>query len=173
MKIASAEQGAGRYVVGKAERFDQKNEMFCRPLWDPAMLALGKKFYMTAVPPRDKPGYRLMDQALVNAAWHLENTFAQGVAGGRMGMYAWEWEQIFEYPTSASGTKNRYGRPPENNQRHQKGSDFLWRRSGRRVQIGWALGLFFGISAQRPKVLCRTNSRGISICHRPCRRDGL
>ena len=78
MKIASAEQGAGRYVVGKAERFDQKNEMFCRPLWDPAMLALGKKFYMTEVPPKDKPGFRLTDQALVNAAWHLENTFAQG-----------------------------------------------------------------------------------------------
>ena len=105
MKIASAEQGAGRYVVGKTERFDQKNEMFCRPLWDPPMLALGKKFYMTEVPPKDKPGYRLTDQALVNAAWHLENTFAQGVAGGRMGMYAWEWEKIFEYPQVPPGLK--------------------------------------------------------------------
>jgi epoxyqueuosine reductase len=98
MKIASVEQGAGRYVVGKTERFDQKNEMFCRPLWDPDMLELGKKFYMTEVPPKDKPGYRLNDQALVNAAWHLENTFGQGVAGGKMGMYAWDWGRIFEYP---------------------------------------------------------------------------
>ena len=83
MKLGSVEQGAGRYVVGKTERFDQKNEMFCRPFWDPDMLELGKKFYMTEVPPKDKPGYRLHDQALVNAAWHLENTFGQGVAGGR------------------------------------------------------------------------------------------
>ena len=106
MKIGSAEQGAGRYVVGKAEGFDQKNEMFCRPLWDPAMLQLGKKFYMTEVPPRDKPGFRLTDQALVNAGWHLENTFAQGVAGGKMGMYAWEWDRIFEYPQSSAGAQN-------------------------------------------------------------------
>ena len=105
MKIGSAEKGAGRYVVGKAEGFDQKNEMFCRPLWDPAMLQLGKKFYMTEVPPRDKPGFRLTDQALVNAGWHLENTFAQGVAGGKMGMYAWEWDRIFEYPRVPQGLK--------------------------------------------------------------------
>jgi hypothetical protein len=80
MKIASAENGAGRYVVGKAARFDQKNEIFCRPLWDPEMLELGKKFYMAVVSPKNKPGFRLKGQALVNAAWHLENTYAQGVA---------------------------------------------------------------------------------------------
>ena len=28
MRIGPAEQGAGRYVVGKAERFDQKNEIY-------------------------------------------------------------------------------------------------------------------------------------------------
>ena len=105
MKIASAEQGAGRYVVGKVGPFDQKNEMFRRPFWDPKMLALGKKFYMTEVPPKNKPGFRLTDQALVNAAWHLENTCAQGVAGGRMGMYAWEWDRIFEYPRVPPGLK--------------------------------------------------------------------
>ena len=56
------------------------------------MLALGEKFYMTEAPPKNKPGFRLTDQALVNAAWHLENILAQGVAGGRMEIYAWEWE---------------------------------------------------------------------------------
>jgi reductive dehalogenase len=105
MIIGPVEQGAGRYVVGQTKRFDQKNEMFCRPFWDPAMLDLGKKFYMTEVPPKDKPGYRLKDQSLVNAAWHLENTFGQGVAGGRMGMYAWEWDRIFEYPLVPPGHK--------------------------------------------------------------------
>jgi len=96
MKARFAEQGASRYVVGEVSQFDQKNEMFCRPLWDEAQLDLGKKFYMTEVPPKDKPGYELNGQALVNASWHLENIFAQGVAGGRMGMYAWEWDKIFD-----------------------------------------------------------------------------
>jgi reductive dehalogenase len=91
--------------VDQVEPFDQKNEMFCRPLWDEKVLDLGKQFYMAEVPPRNKPGYRLKDQAMVNAAWHLENTFAQGVAGGRMGMYAWDWEQIYEYPRVPPGLK--------------------------------------------------------------------
>ena len=105
MEIASADQGAGRYVVGKVKPFEQKNEMFRRPFWDLQMLALGKKFYRTEVPPKNRPGYRLTDQALVNAAWHLENTFAQGVAGGRMGMYDWKWDRIFEYPRVPPGLK--------------------------------------------------------------------
>jgi reductive dehalogenase len=105
MTAKFVDTGARRYVVGNVAQFDQKNEMFCRPLWDEEMLDLGKKFYMTEVPPRNKPGYTLKDQAMVNAAWHLENTFAQGVAGGRMGMYAWEWEQIFEFPLVPPGLK--------------------------------------------------------------------
>jgi reductive dehalogenase len=105
MKARFVEQGASRYVVGDVTRFDQKNEMFCRPFWDEAKLDLGKKFYMTEVPPKDKPGYELKGQAMVNASWHLENIFAQGVAGGRMGMYAWEWDQIFEYPRVPPGLK--------------------------------------------------------------------
>jgi reductive dehalogenase len=105
MKAKYVDIGARRYLAGDVKPFDQKNEMFCRPLWDEKMLDLGKKFYMTPVPPKDKPGFRLKDQAMVNAAWHLENTFAQGVAGGRMGMYAWEWEQIFEFPRVPAGLK--------------------------------------------------------------------
>lgn len=98
MKIGSVEMGAGRYVVAEAERFDQKNEMFCRPLWDPEMLELGRRFYMTDVPRKGRAGYRLKGPALVNTAWHLENTSAHGVAGGKMGMYAWDLDRIFEYP---------------------------------------------------------------------------
>jgi len=105
MKAKFVDTGARRYLTGEVKPFDQKNEMFCRPLWDEKMLDLGEKFYMTPVPPRDQPGFRLKDQAMVNAAWHLENTFAQGVAGGRMGMYAWEWDQIFEYPRVPAGLK--------------------------------------------------------------------
>ncbi len=103
MGVKFVNTGARRYVDGTVKQFDQKNEMFCRPLWDEEMLDLGKKFYMTDVPPKDKAGYRLRDQAMVNAAWHLENNFAQGVAGGRMGMYAWEWDKIFEFPLVPPG----------------------------------------------------------------------
>ena len=61
MNAKLVDSGARRYVVGSVEQFDQKNEMFCRPLWDEEMLDLGKKFYMTEVPPQDKPGFRLKD----------------------------------------------------------------------------------------------------------------
>ena len=105
MKANLVDKGADRYVVGNIQQFDQKNEMFCRPLWDQKLLELGKKFYVAEVPPKNRPGRRLKDQAVVNAAWHLENTFARGVTGGRMGMYAWEWNKIFEYPRVPPGLK--------------------------------------------------------------------
>ncbi|MBT8358432.1 MAG: reductive dehalogenase [Desulfobacterales bacterium] len=99
------EQGASRYVVGQVEQFDQKNEMFKRPFWDPTMLDLGQRFYTDKVKPKDKPGYTLNDQAMVNASWLLENTFAQGVRGGRKGMYAWDWDGKFSFPRTPSGLK--------------------------------------------------------------------
>ncbi len=49
----------------------------------------------------------------MNAAWHLENTFAQGVAGGKMGMYAWEWSHVFEYPPVPAGLKINTENPAE------------------------------------------------------------
>ena len=79
MKIA---KGADRYVVGKVGKFDQKNHVLSRPLWDPSMLDLGRKFFLETVMPRDKPGYMLQDLSLLNAAWHLEMHFAKGVRGG-------------------------------------------------------------------------------------------
>lgn len=102
MKVNFVDKGASRYIVGKVERFHQKNEMFKRPLWDPKMMDLGQKFYIEEVPPRDKPGYRLKDQALVNAAWHLENGFAPN---GRKGLYAWDWDKNFSYPSVPSGLR--------------------------------------------------------------------
>ena len=105
MKANFVDKGASRYVVGKVERFDQKNEMFKRSFWDPKMMDLGRKFYREEVMPTDKPGYRLQDQALVNAAWRLEHSFAQGVKGGKRGLYAWEWDGKFSYPRAPSGLR--------------------------------------------------------------------
>ncbi len=99
-------KGADRYVVGKVERFDQKNHMLSRPLWDPSMLDLGRKFFLETVMPRDKPGYMLQDLSLSNAAWHLEMHFAKGVGGGQEGLYAWDWEgEVYTMPRVEPGLR--------------------------------------------------------------------
>jgi len=92
-------------VVGTVEPYDQKNEMFKRPFWDPQMQDLGERFYRQPVNPKNKPGYRLQDQSMVNAAWRLENEFAQGVRGGRMGFYDWTWSGHYNYPRVPVGLK--------------------------------------------------------------------
>ena len=76
MNVTFADKGAERYVMGKIEPFDQKNEMFCRSVWDPKVTDIGEKFYMEETPPKNQPGHRLFEQSLVNGAWHLENYFA-------------------------------------------------------------------------------------------------
>lgn len=99
------EQGADRYVVGPIASYDQKNEMFKRPFWDPDMMDLGQRFYFKSVMPKDRPGYRLDDQAMVNASWRLEREYALGVRSGRKGMYAWDWDGKFSYPHVPPGLK--------------------------------------------------------------------
>jgi epoxyqueuosine reductase len=83
-------RGADRYVVGQVERFDQKNEMFKRPLWDPSQRHILENFYAKEVMPKEKSGYRLEDQAIRNGAWYLEHFYAMGIGGGRVGMLAWD-----------------------------------------------------------------------------------
>jgi reductive dehalogenase len=103
--------GAERYVVGNVEPYDQKNEMFKRPFWDPKIHKLRDKFYFRTVPPKDRPGYRFTDQALVNAAWRLEREYALGVRGGRMGMYAWDWDGKSSFPHAPEGLKSDGDQP--------------------------------------------------------------
>ena len=62
LNIKIADKGAERYVTGKIEPFDQKNEMFCRSVWDPKVANIGKKFYMEETPPKNQPGQRLFEQ---------------------------------------------------------------------------------------------------------------
>jgi hypothetical protein len=76
------DQGADRYVISNVGPYDQKNEMFKRPLWDSQMKAVGDKFYFTPMMPKDKPGYRHHDQSMVNATWRLDEEFGKGVRGG-------------------------------------------------------------------------------------------
>jgi hypothetical protein len=70
------DKGAGRYIVGEVAPYDQKNEMFKRPFWDPAMKGLGEKFYYEPIIPGERSGYRLSDISATNASWRLEREFA-------------------------------------------------------------------------------------------------
>jgi len=87
-----ADQGADRYAVGEIERYDQKNEMFKRPRWDPSVENC-QKFYGVTMPKEDKPGYTHLELAFKNAAWWLELGFAKGILGGKEGLFAWDAKQ--------------------------------------------------------------------------------
>ena len=54
-----------------AHRFDQKNEMFKRSIWDEKMRPYARGFYEEVVY-QQKIGYRKLDYAFRNAAWNLE-----------------------------------------------------------------------------------------------------
>jgi len=83
-------KGAARYIAGEVRPFDQKYEMFKRPLWDDSVADLGKRFYGRWDPQEARAGYRLLDQALKNASYYVDMAFGHGMFGGRFGLYAWE-----------------------------------------------------------------------------------
>ena len=94
MKPNLVPEGADRYVVGKVERFDQKNNVFFRATWDLSLVELGRQFY-GVVYPKDRPGYRLEDMAFNQAGWYAEQAFAMGNLGGNRGLYSWETPKIW------------------------------------------------------------------------------
>ncbi len=66
--------------------------MFRRTRYDPEWMERVGTFY-GPMRPRDKAGYRLEEQALADAAWHVEDQCAHGCQGsGHPGLYAWEVE---------------------------------------------------------------------------------
>ncbi len=70
-------------------RFDQKNEMFKRSVWDEKMQAYGQRFYRE-VKFQQKVGYRKLDYAFRNAAWNLEWGFGLGNSRSNSGLYSWD-----------------------------------------------------------------------------------
>ncbi len=63
MKKITLDEWEKRYIVGPIERFEQKNVMFTRPMWDPEIKDLLQDWSITGMP-RDKSGYTLEDMAL-------------------------------------------------------------------------------------------------------------
>jgi epoxyqueuosine reductase len=89
MSSRKVTKGINKYIVGVIDRFDEKNVMIKRPIWDESLMPLGKKFYGVQQP-KSEPGYTLLDQAFKNAAYYLDLGFAKGMFSGREGLYAWE-----------------------------------------------------------------------------------
>ncbi len=71
-------------------RFDQKNEMFKRAIWDPAFETIIVRRFHEEVVFQDKPGWQKPDFAARNAAWNVEWAFGMGNSRSDSGLYAWE-----------------------------------------------------------------------------------
>jgi reductive dehalogenase len=79
-----------KLLMGPIERFDQMNDMFRRARYDPEWIERARAFYGPALV-QDKVGYTHEDQALQNASWYVERSFARGARGSNhQGLYAWE-----------------------------------------------------------------------------------
>jgi reductive dehalogenase len=87
-------------------RFDQKNEIFKRSLWDEKMLPYGKGFYRE-VKYQDKMGYRKIDYAFRNASWNLEWGAGFGNSRSNFGLYSWDGvnDKIKQYVESGDQVK--------------------------------------------------------------------
>ncbi len=84
------ESGAPEYPFSlPAHRFDQKNEMFKRTVWDEELQHLGRRFHGD-VEYRPTAGYRKLDYAFRNAAWNIEWSFGCGNSRSNSGLYAWD-----------------------------------------------------------------------------------
>lgn len=70
-------------------RFDQKNEMFKRAVWDEEYQPLSRRVSGEAVF-RNEIGFRKIDYALRNSSWNLEWSAAQGNSRSNYGLFSWE-----------------------------------------------------------------------------------
>ena len=70
-------------------RFDQKNEMFKRSVWDERMKPYGERLYREAKY-ENQSGFRQLDQAFRFASWNLEVSAGFGNVRSNSGLYAWE-----------------------------------------------------------------------------------
>jgi len=72
------DQHTGFEIDGKFERFDQRNEIYCRSEWDPEIQsAKATEFFQGHFMPnaraRKADGFGQLDYALRNASWHVTN----------------------------------------------------------------------------------------------------
>jgi reductive dehalogenase len=82
-----------KYRAGEAESFDQKNDMFKRMWWDKKFEGMLRGFN-GVIPADGRNGATNENMALRNAAWSIEQGYAQGVLGGKYLMFDWNDEYM-------------------------------------------------------------------------------
>ena len=86
--MAAGTVSRNKYIVGSVDRFDQKNDMFKRTRWDPALRGMGEQLWGVAMP-SEKEGFTRTDIALLNAGYFVERNFAHGNYTHNTGLYSW------------------------------------------------------------------------------------
>lgn len=85
-------------ILGPIQRFNQKNIMFSRMMWDPSVTWLRELYSKRQSEriPKGKPGYTIEDYALRDASWYLSNILGthEGYKQGNGGLYSWERLEI-------------------------------------------------------------------------------
>lgn len=89
MKLLKASYESNLSFPVPTSRFDQKNEMFKRSIWDEKMQPYRKRFYEEIVY-QQKIGYRKLDYTFRNATWNLEWGFGFGNSRSNSGLYSWD-----------------------------------------------------------------------------------
>lgn len=79
---SATDADAGFRVTVDFRRFSQRNDIFCRSFWDPAVRSdKTERFYETYRKPlrhfRQVDGFRQRDYSFRNAAWHVPDIFAE------------------------------------------------------------------------------------------------
>ena len=103
MKPNLVSRGASRYVVGEVERFDEKNEMGKRVIWDPALRDMARAYYARfngLEMPEEREGYAIKELALEMAGWHVALDFGSGLYTGGGGLEAWEARPVGKTTTT-------------------------------------------------------------------------
>lgn len=95
MKVKPAKVEKPTYEIpGPIQRFNQKNIMFSRMMWDPSVTWLRKLYSKSQTERISKaePGYTVEDYALRDASWYPSNILGtqEGFKQGNCGLYSWE-----------------------------------------------------------------------------------
>ena len=111
MKYQTMAEWEKKWIAGQVERFDQKNETFKRPFWDPEMKDVRRPVFGTVMP-KDKAGYRYEEMVFGDASWYLELGFAEGVIIGQTGLFAWD-SKLMGVSKPPEGLKVEFSNPAE------------------------------------------------------------
>ena len=110
---------------GEAQRFDQKNHMGGRAMWDPAVKEFQSHYRGHVF--GERPGYTLKDWAFQQAAWYLERLSGKGSVIGNFGLTQWEMEpeEVAAIGRIAPGQKYSVSDPAKMSQEIKKVARFL------------------------------------------------